>query len=169
MASVNVSRVWKVWIASAEYYWISIDFDETHPSPYPDTFTIILSGQQTGINYFDYLEIKKNNVLRFYGYVEKIKWTSNKDTLISGRCRKVIAWKKQCERFSDPKIEGFFGKVYPEELFKFILRCPASEIPPEEEEWIEYPLCKIGWGMNPKDWVCIASGSSMGTDQYIQN
>jgi len=164
MSSKNVSRVWKVWVASAEYYWLSIDFDETHPSPYPDTFTIILSGEIDTIHYFDYVEIKKNNVLKFYGYVEKIKWTSNKDTLISGRCRKVIAWKKQSERFSDPKVEGFFGKVYPEELLKFILRCPTSEIPPEEEEWIEYPLCKVGWGMNPKDWACIASSSSMGTD-----
>ena len=102
----------------------------------------------------------------FYGYVEGREWTSEKDTIITGRCRKLICWKKWTERFAEARgnMQGFFGVVYPEELFKFILRCPVSDVPSEDEDWKDYPHQKIGWGINPDKWTCTSNESSAGTD-----
>jgi len=163
--AVAVDRKWRVYIDDIEYTYSSIDFEKTHPSDYPDTFTIVLNGQHV-INSFAVVEIEKDGVLIFYGYVEKRKWTSDVDTIVSGRCRKLVAWKKWTERFEETrgKMQGFFGVVLPEELFKFILRCPVSDVPSDDESWGDYPRQKIGWGINPTKWTCNSNSSSNGTD-----
>lgn len=163
--SVSVYRRWRVYINNVEYTYLSIDFEEIHPSPFPDVCTIVLNGQHN-IPTFSVIEIERDGVLKFYGYTERPKWTSDVDTVIVGRCRKVIVWKKWTERFAEARgiMQGFFGITSPEEIFKFIVRCPISDVPSEDELWSEYPHQKIGWGMNPDTWTCTASSSSNGTD-----
>lgn len=165
MSAIAVDRRWRVWIDDVEYTYASVDFEKTHPSDYPDTFTIILNGRHV-IPSFAHIEIRRDNFVKFEGYVEKRKWTSDVDTIISGRCRKVLTWKKWTERFEEARgeMQGFFGVVYPEEVFKFIVRCPISDVPSEDEEWREYPHQKIGWGINSDPWTCTANTSSNGTD-----
>jgi len=141
--SVPVDRKWRVYIGGVEYTYSNIDFTETHPSPYPDTFTIVLNGQHI-IPYFSEVIITRDMITKFYGYVEKRRWTSEVDTEIWGRCRKLIVWKKWMERFVEAReggnIAGFFGVMCPAEIFKFLLRCPISDVAPEDEEWRNYPL-----------------------------
>lgn len=165
MASVPVTRSWRVYINTVEYTYLTIDFTKTHPSPYADTFTILLDGEHN-IASWSVVEIRKDGQLMYYGYAEKRKWTSDVDTIISGRCRKVIVWKKWTERFAEARgeMQGFFGITHPYEVFKFIVRCPVSDVPSEEELWRDYPHQKIGWGINPDGWTCSANVSSSGTD-----
>jgi len=163
--AVAVVRRWRIYIDDVEYTYSSIIFEKTHPSDYADTFTVILNGQHI-IAPFAHIEIEKDGIVRFEGYVEKRRWTSDVDTIVSGRCLKVIVWKKWTERFEEARgeMQGFFGVTYPEEVFKFIVRCPISDVPSEDEDWREYPHQKIGWGINPDPWTCMANSSSSGTD-----
>jgi len=152
------------------YPYISINFDKIHPKPEPDTFTVVLNGKQS-LGFFSPVSIRKDEVQRFYGYIENIDYEMSEggvNTVITGRCRKVILWKKWTERFSDTRLSGFLGKIYPEELVKFILRCPVSDVPEEEHLWeLDYPRQKIGWGINPRQWSmsCNPDPPAEGTDQ----
>lgn len=162
-----VSKRWVVEVNGVATNYEKIDFEKTHPEPDPDTFFLILSGKQDIPN-FATVAIKKDGVLRYYGYKERHEYSIDSNgvhTRVDGRCRKVIVWKKWSERFSDTRtdIKGFFGDVYPEELFKFLLRCPVSDIPDETETWDEYPRQKIGWGLESSDWVCSSNVSAVGS------
>jgi len=146
---------------------ISAHYIKSHPNPDPDTFEIrVLPECGERINYFDTVEIQKLGVTEFYGFVEEITPEVGEDGLeylITGRCWKLIAWKKWTERFQESRevgpvnsitgdIEtGFFGAVKPEELVKFIMRCPISEHP-------KYKIRhKIGWGIASDLWDCCAN------------
>jgi len=167
--SIPVTKRWRVYKNDSTEFsnYIGFTFTKTHPSPDPDTFQLTVSGK-ANVDYFDKIDFRKDNHVEFVGYVEKIKYEVGSDgliTIISGRCNKVLMWKKWTERFADNRenIKGFFGKVYADELVKFLLRNPISDIPSEDEEWSDYPLQKIGWGINPASWSCYASSSAIGT------
>lgn len=155
---------WTVNIAGTNYPWKKIHFIKEHPTPDPDTYEVTLKGRVTTINYSDYVVIRRNGVIKFFGYVENIDDSDEggpDDTIISGRNRKLILWKKYMERFSDTRLEGFFGHVYPHELFAFLLRCPVSDVPDIDggQDWVvDYPRQKIGWGIASERWRCTAYG-----------
>lgn len=145
---------------------LSAHYIKSHPSPDPDTFELrVLPECGVKINFFDTVEIKKHNVTEFYGFVEEITPEVGEDGLeylITGRCWKLTVWKKQNERFqesrevgpidSEGNIEtGFFGEVKPEELVRFIMRCPMSEHPKDR---IRH---KIGWGIASDYWKYCAN------------
>lgn len=113
-----VSKRWVVEVNGVATNYEKIDFEKTHPEPDPDTFFLILSGKQDIPN-FATVAIKKDGVLRYYGYKERHEYSIDSNgvhTRVDGRCRKVIVWKKWSEKFSDTRtdIKGFFGDVYPE-------------------------------------------------------
>jgi len=106
-------------------------FEKRHPSKDPDTFSIDIDYDAV-VNPFDVVRIYNDDTLEFYGFVEKIEQTWSEDgrsKRISGRCRKVILWKKFIERFERAKLNGFFGAVNPSKLVHFLLYSPKSDDP----------------------------------------
>lgn len=153
-------------INGTEREFFRIHFIKSHPTPDPDTFDIQV-GQDVGelINYFDTVEIKKDGISDFYGFVEKITPQVGQSGLtykVEGRCWKLIIWKKFTERFVDNREigpageKGFFGNVYPQELIMFLMRCPISVHP---ANLIRH---KIGWGIPSDSWVCNAIATATG-------
>lgn len=149
-------------IGGIEKYFIKLHYTKNHPSPDPDIFDLTLTPEEvTGIKNFDVVEIKKDGVTEFYGFVEEITPDLGDDGLeyvVSGRCWKVILWKKWTERYQESRevgpsdVEGnvesgFFGAVNPTELIKFIMRCPMSVHPKGK---IRH---KIGWGIPSDYWT----------------
>lgn len=146
--------------------YIKVHYVKNHPDPDPDTFDVTVN-YDVGelVNYFDSVEVRKNGVTEFYGFVEDIdpqKGTDGLEYLLTGRCWKVLVWKKSTERFqesreigpedSEGNVEtGFFGSVYPHELFRFLLRCPISDHPKGKVRH------KIGWGIASDFWKCCAN------------
>jgi len=145
---------------------ISAHYIKSHPNSDPDTFELRLVPEcGETVNFFDTVTIKKNGVTEFVGFVEEITPEVGEDGLeylISGRCWKLMVWKKWNERYQESRevgpedtegnIEsGFFGAVKPEELVKFIMRCPISEHP---KDYIRH---KIGWGIASDYWDCCAN------------
>ena len=145
---------------------LSAHYVKSHPNPDPDTFELrVLPECGETIDFFNSVEIKKRGVTEFYGFVEEITPEVGEDGLeylITGRCWKLIVWKKWTERFqesrevgpidSEGNIEsGFFGSVKPSELVKFIMRCPISDHP---EGKVRH---KIGWGIASDLWDCCAN------------
>lgn len=157
---------YKLYIDDVQRDYIKIHYVKNHPSEDPDTFEITVN-HDVGelVNYFDSVEVKKNGVTEFYGFVEDINPQKGQDGLeyvISGRCWKVLLWKKFTERFQESRevgpedfegnVEtGFFGSIYPHELFRFLLRCPISDHPKGK---IRH---KIGWGIASDWWKCCAN------------
>lgn len=118
------------------------------------------------IDYWDIVEIINGTTTEWYGYIEKknTKWDENgRYMVVGGRCRKAILWKKWNERFSDTRINGFFGSVKASELLKFLIRCPVSDSPVDVNG---DPILnhKIGWGIKPSDLVMRASPTASDTD-----
>lgn len=174
LVSSCVDAIFKLYIdgndpPTTERYYINIHYTKSHPNQDPDTFEIIVDPDVGSlINYFDRVKITKYNVTEFYGFVEEITPTVGEDGLeyrLTGRCWKLITWKKWTERYqesreigpvdSEGNIEtGFFGQVKPEELLKFVLRCPTSEHPKGKVRH------KIGWGIPSDWWTCCASATA---------
>ena len=124
-----------------------IDFQRSL-SPDPQRFTATIE-YDAAIDYFNTVNIKKNGTTEFFGYIEGLEpfWDKNGRYLrIWGRCRRVVLWKKFTERFTDGRLEGFFGSVDPANLLYFLLRCPISDSPTASD------LSKIGWGLDANDW-----------------
>lgn len=155
-----------VHIGGVEKSFIRIHYVKNHPSPDPDTFEIILTPEEvSGVTNFSTVEIKKDGVTEFYGFVEEMTPQDGEDGLeylVTGRCWKVVLWKKYTERYqesrevgpmdSEGNVEtGFFGSVKASELFKFIIRCPISIHP---KGYIRH---KIGWGIPSDEWSCCAN------------
>lgn len=160
-------------INGSEQPYLNIHFTKNHPSPDPDTFDITLSPTVgSTINFFDTIEIQKLSritpdtyITEFYGFVEEISPEVGDNGLeyyISGRCWKLITWKKYNERYQEsrekgPESEsgevetGFFGEVRPSELVKFLLWAPTSIHP---KGYIRH---KIGWGTPSDVWDCCAN------------
>lgn len=153
-------------ISGSEKYFIRLHYTKSHPNPDPDTFDIILAPEEvTNIDYFDEVVIKKDGVTEYVGFIEEITpeiGEGGLEYMITGRCYKLILWKKFTERFQESRevgpenesgvIEsGFFGEVYPKELIKFILRCPISD---NARGRIRQ---KIGWGICSDYWECCAN------------
>jgi hypothetical protein len=157
----------KTKIGGVEVGYLKVHYIKNHASPDPDTFEIYVM-PSTGelIKYFDVFEAIKNGVTEFYGFVEDIIPLKGEDGLeykISGRCWKLLTWKKQTERFMESREvgindeeTGFFGRVYPHELFMFLLRCPISTHPSG------YLRQKIGWGIPSDNWICSALRTATG-------
>jgi len=128
-------------------------FEKRHPSEDPDNFTITIDGETT-VNPFDVVKIYNGSTLEFYGFVEKIEeeWdTRGHYTRISGRCRKVIFWKKFIERFERSRLNGFFGAVNPSKLIWFLLYSPISDDPNEAS-----PFHRLGYGIDLYEAKCSA-------------
>ena len=146
--------------------YIQVHYIKNHPQSDPDTFDIKVNydvGQL--VNYFDSVEVTKNGVTEFYGFVEDKnpqKGIDGLEYIITGRCWKVLAWKKQTERYIETREigiaaeTGFFGKVYPQELIMFLLRTPISTHPSG------YIRQKIGWGIPSDNWECSAIRTATG-------
>lgn len=153
-------------IRGNEKHFIRLHYIKNHPSPNPDTFDIRMTEEDADeINYWDAIDIRKDGVTEFYGFVEEKTPTVGEDGLeyvLTGRCWKVVPWKKQTERFTDTRDigpvgeSGFFGKVYPRELLMFFLRCPISIHPAGK---IRH---KIGWGIPSDAWVASAFRTNSG-------
>jgi len=159
----DVSLIMTVKETPVEKNFLRVHYIKSHPSSDPDTFEVVLTPEQmVGIKNFDSVEIKKDGNTEFYGFIEEITPEIGEDGLeyiVSGRCWKVILWKKWTERYQESRevgpydsehdvIEsGFFGSVNPTELLKFIMRCPVSIHP---KGWVRH---KIGWGIPSDDWT----------------
>lgn len=159
-------------IAGSEKYFVHLHYVKSHPNPDPDTFDLVLTPEEaTGVTYFDEVVIKKDGVTEYVGFVEEITPEIGEDGLeysITGRCYKLIIWKKFTERFQESREIGpedsdaaeiessFFGEVYPKELIQFILRCPISEHPKGKVRH------KIGWGICSDFWECCANQTADG-------
>jgi len=156
----------RVCIDGIERAYLNVHYTKKHPSPDPDIFDVRLIPEEAeDIEFFDDVEVTKDGVTEFYGFVEEITPEVGEDGLeyyLSGRCWKLVTWKKFTERYqesrdigpedSEGNMEtGFFGAVYPEELIKFIMRCPVSEHPKGK---IRH---KIGWGIASDSWDYCAS------------
>lgn len=157
----------KLYINGVEKYFIRLHYRKDHPNQDPDTFDITMDEAETlDIVPFQTVEIKKDGVTEFYGFVEEVSpdedAESGTDVIVTGRCWKLITWKKWNERFQESRdvgpedvegnIEtGFFGSVNPSELFKFFIRCPISTHPKGHVRH------KIGWGIPSDDWICCAN------------
>ena len=150
-------------------YYINLHYAKSHPSPDPDTFDLrLIPEEASSINFFDQVVIKKDGVTEFVGFVEEKTPEVGEDGLeylITGRCWKLLVWKKWTERYQESREvgpedtegdqeKGFFGQVYPSELIKFILRCPMSYLPKG------YIRQKIGWGIPSDQWSCCASDTA---------
>jgi hypothetical protein len=166
-----VDSIFKLYIdgnkpPTTERYYMNIHYTKSHPNQDPDTFEITVDPDVGSlINYFDSVKITKYDITEFYGFVEEITPTVGEDGLeyrLTGRCWKLITWKKWTERYqesreigpvdSEGNVEsGFFGQVKPEELLKFVLRCPTSEHPKGKVRH------KIGWGIPSDLWTCCAN------------
>ena len=99
------------------------------------------------IDFWDVIEIKKNGVSEWKGFVEGIKITWDEDGIyyaLTGRDSSLILWKKFNENFVNMHegTNGFFGQVNATELVRFLLRCPKSD--PVNT----YPNNKSGWGID---------------------
>jgi len=153
-------------IGGSEVGYLRIHYVKSHPSVDPDTFDIkLLPEDADGVDYFDSVEVKKDGVTEFYGFIEEITpqvSESGLEYLITGRCWKLITWKKYTERYVETREvgpneqAGFFGKVYPPELICFLLRTPVSIHPSGKVRH------KIGWGIHSDDWICAAIRTATG-------
>jgi len=146
--------------------FLRLHYVKNHPSPYPDTFDMRMIAEDVDdINYWDKIDIRKDGVTEFVGFVEEKTPVIGEDGLeyvISGRCWKAVAWKKQTERFIETREvgplgeTGFFGKVYPRELIMFLLRTPFSVHPAGKVRH------KIGWGIPSDAWIATANRTNSG-------
>lgn len=153
-------------IRGDEKRFVKLHYIKNHPSSYPDTFDMrMLAEDADDINYWDIIDIRKDGVSEFVGFVEEktpIIGENGLEYFITGRCWKVVSWKKQTERFIEtrevgPASEaGFFGKVYPRELLMFLLRTPISIHPAGKVRH------KIGWGIHSDAWVASANRTNSG-------
>lgn len=160
-------KVVKLYINGVEKNFIKLHYVKQHPNPDPDTFEVTLDEDAAGdVDHFQTVEVRKDGVTEYYGFVEEITPSedseSGTDVVVSGRCWKLLLWKKYNERFQESRDvgplnpdgtteSGFFGSVNPVELFKFILRCPMSVHPKGHLRH------KIGWGIPSDDWICCAN------------
>lgn len=144
--------------------YIKVHYVKNHPDPDPDVIDVTVLSN-VGIKYFDPIELKKNGVTEFYGFVEEInpqKGIDGLEYLITGRDWKLILWRKQTEKFMETREigvdeeTGFFGNVYASELFMFLLRCPVSTHPYGKIRHM------IGWGIPADSWVCSAKRTAYG-------
>lgn len=164
--AIPVTKRFTLLIGGVDTCYIDIHYIKSHPNPDPDTFEIrTLPECAEGVSYFDTVDIRKDGVTEYYGFVEEITPEVGEDGLeylLTGRCWKLFTWKKWNERYqesreigptdSENNIEsGFFGNVKPEELIKFILRCPKSIHPKDK---IRH---KIGWGIPSQFWDACAN------------
>jgi len=155
-----------LYVDGAEKKFISLTYEKSHPNPDPDTVEFRLTPEEAeGIESFDTIDIKKNGITEWYGFVEEITPEVGEDGLeyiIEGRCWKLIVWKKYTDRYQESREvgpentegileSGFFGSVYPDELIKFLMRAPRSIHP---KNYIRH---KIGWGIPSDSWDCCAN------------
>jgi hypothetical protein len=164
MSAIPTTKIFVLKIGGVEVEYQKMHYVKNHPTSDPDIFDILLDGPEGAtVDYFDPVEIYKNNVLEFYGFVEDIIPIVDDSGLIyqiGGRCWKLILWKKYTERYVETREvgvnneSGFFGEIYPHELLLFLLRTPVSI----------HPLGKvrqrIGWGIPSDNWTCAASGTA---------
>lgn len=150
---------WTIEVGGSSRRYSKIDFDRSLGMD-PTEFTATVE-YNAGISYFDTVAIKNGATTEWYGYVETITPAWDKDKLVLklwGRDRLVILWKKFTERFSDSRLDGFFGSTDPAKLIYFLLRCPISDAPTTSS------LSKIGWGLDPSDWACSGIRTSTAHD-----
>ena len=164
--AIPVSKRFSLLIGGIDTCYIDIHYIKSHPNPDPDTFEIrTLPECAEDVSYFDSVDIRKDGVTEYYGFIEEITPEVGEDGLeylLTGRCWKLFTWKKWNERYQESRevgptdsegtIEsGFFGNVRPDELIKFMLRCPRSIHP-------KYKLRhKIGWGIPSQFWDACAN------------
>lgn len=124
------------------------------------------------VDYWDIVEIKKNDIVVWKGFVETINPHWDETGIfqdIGGRDNSLILWKKFNENFTNMHkgTDGFFGSVNPTELIKFLLRCPKSDLPNEYDVAGKqlYPYNKSGWGI---DVSKISSITASNVDSAVQ-
>lgn len=131
-----------------------VNFTKRHPNPDCDTFNAIIEWDEA-VNLFDRVSITHTALptILFEGLVESINcyWDNTERVKrISGRCRKVILWKKFIERFERGNIDGFFRHVSVSKLVRFLLRCPISDAPTASV------FHRIGYGFDLSNGECSA-------------
>lgn len=118
------------------------------------------------IDFWDLVEIKKNGVAVWKGYVETIDISWDEDGIyynLSGRDTNVILWKKFNENFTNMHegTNGFFGSVNAAELIQFLLRCPKSD------PVSTYPNNKSGWGVDTSKFTSVIATNANILKQQI--
>lgn len=159
--------VWTIEIGGTARKWKDIDFERRLRRDRPIRFSATVE-YSSDIDYFDLVEIKRDGVVEFKGFIKTInlEWDEIGRFLdIGGRDSTVILWKKWAENFSNmhEDTKGFFGLVSAEELIKFLLRNPTSDLPSE------YPSNKSGWGMDrTRISECSARRTSVGDPNWVK-
>jgi len=163
-----MSKTWTIEVGGVAYDYKNINFERKLKTDSPTEFTATIK-YTDAVNYFDLVEIKRDNTTEWKGFVEiiDIKWTATERYLyISGRDTTVILWKKWSEDFVNmhEDTKGFFGSVSADELIKFFLRTPKSDFDPEA-----YPNNKEGWGIDiSKIFSMTASRTSVGDPNWVK-
>jgi len=114
----------------------------------PTTFTATIKYDVLHpVHYLDQVQIYRNGIINWQGYIEDINphWDDSGQYLnIGGRDATLILHKKFTDDFSNfaQKTAGFFGKIDPIQLLRFILHTPKSDI------GVKTPYNKEGWGID---------------------
>lgn len=172
-----MGHTWHLYIneygaSETERNWKTIRFHRSL-EPEPTKFIAVIK-YYSDIKYWYEVRIKSGTTIEWFGYVERIKTFWNKEgrwLRVSGRCRKVIIWKKWVERFTDtreigPNEEtGFFGKVSAKQLLMFLLRTPVSDSVIRDDNTVVLNH-KIGWGVAPENFYVQASPTVAHCKEY---
>ena len=158
---------WTIEVGGNPIAYRKINLERKLDTKIPSKFDAVV--QYSGsIAYWDLVEIKRDNITEWKGFVEDKDdfWDKDGHFLnIGGRDTTLILWKKWSEGFVDmhEATEGFFGSVSAIELIKFLLRCPKSD------PTGEFPYNKEGWGIDKsKISSCRASRTSVGDPNWVK-
>jgi len=142
-----MTRTWTIEVGGSARNYKNIKIERKLEKTSPTVFSAVIK-YYSGINYFDLVEIKRDGIVEWKGFIEsiEIKWGDTERYLkVGGRDTSVILWKKWSENFVNTyeDMKGFFGNVNANELLKFLLRTPKSDFDPDA-----YPNNKEGWGID---------------------
>jgi len=144
----TIQAVWTIKVDGVQRKLKTMNFGRQLINQAPSSFSATVEyAQGSPIEFFDLVQIYRNGVLEWKGFVERIEIIWDEDGRfynIGGRDITVILWKKYSENFTDmhEDTKGFFGRVSANELIKFLLRTPKSDLGDA------YPNNKSGWGLD---------------------
>jgi len=141
--------------SEVQYNYTNMSLLQTHPQDEADSWEAEIDTAYNTINYGDSVLIKRDGTTIFKGYVDTIEPRFGDTGLliyVSGPC-----WKGAMDkRVMDQKMVGSgttgfdksaFVDCYPEEVLKFIIQIPQSDIPRIS------PEAREGEGIYPDNWT----------------
>lgn len=165
--------VWTIFINGISRKYKTIGLDRKLDMNSPTEFRAKIESS-SDIKFMDRVEIKRDNVNEWVGYIEEAEtvWESDGVYLnVSGRDNSLILWKKYTEDFSNfvEKTQGFFGSVNFSELFKLMLRTPKSDLTDTNAN-TSFPNNKEGWGLDYTTnlLTCSAYRTGLGDPNWVK-